>query len=82
MRSYCERLISSDGTYLHSFFGLLLAWGNKIRCTRSYLCPGLIFRIIQRKSEKEISSDDAYFHALFELLMAWSSTRRCSRFYF
>ena len=49
--------------------------------TRSYLCPGLILRIMQSYRETENSTDDAYLHALYGLFLTLNSTIRCKRYY-
>ena len=42
--SNMKRKLSSDIAYLCDFLGLLVSWSSTVRCTRSYLCPGLIIK--------------------------------------
>ena len=79
MQNHYEKQISSDSTYLHALFGLLLVWSITIRCIISYLCHLLILRRMKRHCEKKICNDGAYFNAFFGRLTPWSSTIRCTR---
>ena len=82
MIRHFEKEISGHGAYFHALFGLLLAWSNKIRFTRAYFCPCLMFRRMHSHYENKISSDGAYCHALFGLLLAWSIIIKSTIYYF